>query len=71
MDTAEITRLASDFARAHGYEVGEYTMRVGKKGRGWEVYFQRETVAKARPGDFFSVYVDERSRSATRIIYGK
>ncbi|RYF30049.1 MAG: hypothetical protein EOO23_06035 [Comamonadaceae bacterium] len=71
MNKTEAAKLASDFALQQGYDVHQYSLRVTKRIGEWEVYFQRKSAAKPQPGDFFSIYVDERSKTVNRIVHGK
>ncbi len=70
MKETEAVELASNFAQQQGYNVSQYNIRPAKKDTQWEIYFQSK-INKPRPGDFFTVYIDDKSRAVQRIIYGK
>jgi hypothetical protein len=71
MNEAEAVEVASDFAREEGYDIDRYNVEVEKAEGRWEVHFRRKSQDKPRPGDFFTVHVDEESGSVTRAIHGK
>jgi hypothetical protein len=71
MEKSEAVELASDFARREGYDIGRYNIEAAKKDVRWEIYFQRKSADKPRPGDFFTVYVDDGSSTVQRLIPGK
>lgn len=71
MTGKQAVEVASAFAKQKNQDVSQYTSKATKKGALWQVYFQRKSEYKPRPGDFFTVYVDDQSGSAKRIVYGK
>jgi acetolactate synthase regulatory subunit len=70
MNDTEAVESASRYARQKGYDIKQYSARAIKKHGKWEVEFQ-STSSRPRPGDFFTVYVDDESGMAERIVYGK
>mgnify|MGYP001088363460 CR=1 FL=1 len=72
MKATEATELASNFARQKGYDIIQYNIKTAKRGGQWRIFFHRKSgMHRPRPGDFFTVYVDDRSESIRRIVYGK
>jgi hypothetical protein len=69
MNAKEVLEVAGKFAQREGYDINQYKIRTTKKGAEWRIDFLPKA-KKPRPGDFFSVYVNERSKSA-RLISGK
>jgi hypothetical protein len=63
--------LAYRFATQKGYDRAGYKVRASKKNDEWQIFFRRSAFSKARPGDFFTVYVDDKSRSVRRLVEGK
>lgn len=70
MTAEQAIEQASRFARTHGYDVSRYDATATKKGQEWVVDF-RSRESRPRPGDFFSVFFDERAPSAMRLAPGK
>ncbi len=71
MTEEEAVGVASTFARQKGYDTSQYNIRATKRAAQWDIYFQRKSEHKPRPGDFFTVYVDDQSRAVQRIVQGK
>lgn len=71
MDQAIAVEMASGAAEQEGYDVRQYNVRIKRTLNGWEVHYSRKNEAKPSPGDFFAIYVDEKSESVRRIVYGK
>jgi hypothetical protein len=71
MTEREAIELASEFARARGRDTGRYKASAELSEGEWRVDFRPagENV-KPRPGDFFTVYVDDGSGEA-RMFEGK
>jgi hypothetical protein len=68
----EAVGLATRFAQQQGYDASQYKIRASKPDEEWRIFFQRNgSPFKPRPGDFFTVYVDDKSRSARRLVHGK
>jgi hypothetical protein len=67
----EVIQVASRFAGQQGYDSTQYHVRATKKDHQWEVYFQRRIEHKPSPGDFFTVYINDRSKSVQRMVVGK
>ena len=69
MDRGVLTATASAYARAQGWDVDAYTVAAlsSEDGVCW-VMFQG---VEARPGNHFSVGVDEASGQAVRLIAGR
>jgi hypothetical protein len=61
--------VARDFARGRSYRTAAYDATATKQGAVWRVIFHPKE-PKPRPGDFFSVYIDETT-SKVRLVQGK
>jgi hypothetical protein len=59
------------FARQQGYPVDDYVAKAQKDGAEWRVNFTKAPPQRPGPGDFFTVYVDDRTMTASRIVPGK
>lgn len=70
MQRDKVIRLASQYARRHGYSVQAYEVTLKRNGREWQISF-RSKAAKPDPGDFFTVYMDDRSGQVTNFAPGK
>jgi hypothetical protein len=70
MTNEQVVDLARNFAREQGYDVARYDTRSIRKGHDWHVEF-RPRDPKPRPGDFFSVHVNEQAPSMMRLVPGK
>ncbi len=70
MKESEAIEVASGFAAQQGYDVVEYDVKAVKKSGLWELHFRRKD-EKPRPGDFFTIEVDDKSGTARRIFHGK
>ena len=71
MNETEAVELASDFARREGYDPSRYDVEAERQDVRWEIHFRRKSEDKPRPGDFFTVYVDDESGSVQGIVHGK
>jgi hypothetical protein len=71
VDRNEAVRLASAFAARQGQDVARYGAYAVKTDEEWTVRFQPLDEARPRPGDFFTVHVDDRTGSIVRIVQGK
>ena len=71
MSEAEAVELATDYARREGYDTGRYDVDAEKKDVRWEIHFRRKSEDKPRPGDFFTVHVEDESGAVQRIVPGK
>lgn len=72
MNEREAIELASEFARARGRDTGRYAAEAGRGRGGWRVDFRpRGEDAKPSPGDFFTVYVDDKSGKVRGMDDGK
>lgn len=72
MEKREVVELASNFAQQRGYDISQYEITAEKIDDEWEVYFQRKSeVYKPRPGDFFTVCIDDKSKSIQQLFEGK
>ena len=72
MSEGEAVKLASEHARQHGYDPAYYHVLAVRKNGKWEVHFERNgELSKPRPGDFFTIYVDDRTKVVERMIHGK
>jgi hypothetical protein len=70
MKTEQAIELARDFARRQQYDVASYDTKATRRGADWQIDFY-PTGRDARPGDFFSVYFNERTPSSMRLVPGK
>ncbi len=71
MDEVVAVEMASEFAGREGYDIRQYNVQVKRTSTVWEIRFLRKNEAKPSPGDYFTIYVDERSKSVERIVHGK
>lgn len=71
MNRTEAIELASSFARQEGYDTGRYRVEAERAEDRWEVNFRRKSEDKPRPGDFFTVHVDDESGSVQKMVHGK
>ena len=72
MEKSVVVRMAKVYAEQRGYNISQYEISGKKFDDEWEIYFQRNsTDEKPHPGDFFTVCVDDKSRSIRKIIEGK
>lgn len=70
MKESEAVEIASSFARQQGYDTAAYSVRAVRKGELWELHF-RSKDEKPRPGDFFTIQVEDKSGTVRRIVHGK
>jgi hypothetical protein len=70
MNAEHAIELARNFAQGKGYDMSKYETHARKKGPVWKVDFYSKE-AKPRPGSYFSVYVDEKTKSVVRLVPGK
>ncbi len=68
MTEDEIIEIASDYSKQHGYDPRLYNAATERVGDVWHVYFQGKEL---RPGNFFSVYVDDVKMRVTELVPGK
>jgi hypothetical protein len=71
MDRNEAVRLATAFAEGQGQDVARYGTDAAKTDDEWTVRFRPMDEARPRPGDFFTVHVDDRTGSIVRMVHGK
>ncbi len=69
MNAKEVFDVAAKFARKEGYDTTQYKTQTSKKGAEWRIDFLPKG-KKPRPGDFFSAYIDDQSKSV-RLVRGK
>ena len=69
MNAKEVFDVGGRFAQKEGYDINQYKTRTTKKGAEWRIDFLPKG-KKPRPGDFFSVYVNDQSKSV-RLVPGK
>ena len=70
MTEEEALSAARDFALKQGRDPARYKTSVMLQGTLWKIDFF-SNAEKPAPGDFFSVYLDDRSGAVTRIVPGK
>jgi hypothetical protein len=71
MTEKEAIERASEFARARGRDAGRYKASAELSEGEWRVDFRPDGKnIKTRPGDFFTVYVEDGSGEA-RMFEGK
>jgi hypothetical protein len=72
MNEREAIELATEFARGRGRDTERYEAEAERGRGGWSVDFRpRGKDAKPRPGDFFTVYVDDKSGKVRGMDDGK
>jgi hypothetical protein len=72
MREGEAVKVASEYAKQHGYDPVHYRILAVRKNGKWEVHFERNgESSKPRPGDFFTIYVDHRTKVVERMIHGQ
>lgn len=72
MNETEAIGLATEFARGRGRDAGRYEGEAVRERGGWRVDFRpRGEDAKPSPGDFFTVYVDDKSGRVRGMEEGK
>jgi hypothetical protein len=69
MNAKEVFDVAGKCAQKEGYDITHYKAQSTKKGAEWRIDFLPKG-KKPRPGDFFSVYINDQSKSA-RLVRGK
>jgi hypothetical protein len=71
MTEREAIEIASEFARGRGRDTERYEAEA-ERGRGeWRIDFRPRGDVKPSPGDFFTVYVDNRSGKVRGMDEGK
>lgn len=70
MQQQEAIELARSFARSQGRNSDRYNTAAVLEGKQWRVEFLSRQ-EKPRPGDFFTVYIDDQSRRVERLVPGK
>lgn len=71
MTEKEAIKHASEYARGHDRDTKHYEASAELSGGEWRVDFRPHGAdVKPRPGDFFTVYVDDESGDA-RMAEGK
>jgi hypothetical protein len=68
MNEKEVIELASDFAEQKGYDISQYNLTAKREKREWIVRFQGKEL---RPGNFFTIYVDDKTKSVKQLFPGK
>ena len=72
MNETEAVKLATHYVREQGYDPASYRIRASRQKGSWEVYFEYDpATGRPGPGDFFTVYLDDRSKSVERMVHGK
>ena len=72
MTKQDAIELASKFAEKQGYDVGGYDASAKKSAARWQVDFRRKSgINKSAPGDFFTVFIDDESKTVEKLIPGK
>jgi uncharacterized iron-regulated membrane protein len=72
MNEREAIELAAEFARARGRDAGLYAAEAERERGVWRVDFRPGGEdAKPSPGDFFTVYVDDKSGKVRGMEDGK
>jgi hypothetical protein len=70
MDAAQVIAAAQQKAQEHGYTVSEYRAHAVCEANTWTVDFSSNR-EKPRPGDFFTVFIDDRTGAVVRFVTGK
>ena len=68
MTEEEAIKTAREYSRRHGYDPEQYETRAACAEGEWHVFFQGKEL---RPGNFFSVLVDDGSQSVKELVPGK
>jgi hypothetical protein len=68
--TAKVIEVAGAYALKGGCAIEGYVADVAQDGAEWTVTFRRQAEKQAA-GDFCTVYVDDPTMTATRLIAGK
>jgi hypothetical protein len=68
MNREEVVTLACNYAEREGYVVGRYDISLEREGSEWHVNFHGKP--KARPGDFFTVLIDDVAQKVKALIAG-
>lgn len=70
MQEQEALELARSFARNEGRDPDRYHTKAVLEGKQWTVEFLSRQ-EKPRPGDFFTVHIDDQSQRVERLVPGK
>ena len=68
MNAEETIEIASDYSKRHGYDPRQYNATTERVNNEWHVFFQGKEL---RPGNFFSVYIDDEERKVKELVPGK
>ena len=68
MSEDEAIRKASAYAERHGYAPAQYDVSAGYVEGTWRVSFQGREL---RPGNFFTVVVNDASGAVKKLVPGK
>jgi hypothetical protein len=68
MTEEEAIEKARDYARRRGYDPAQYEATAENTGGEWHVFFRGKEL---RPGNFFSVFVNDESERVRELAPGK
>lgn len=68
MTVEEVIKIAREYSVRHGYDAEQYEATAERSNDEWHVFFRGKEL---RPGNFFSVFVDDRSQSVRELVPGK
>lgn len=68
MTGEEVIKIACEYSLRHGYEPEQYEVTAELANDEWHVFFRGKEL---RPGNFFSVFVDDRSKNVRELVPGK
>jgi hypothetical protein len=64
----EVIKIAREYSLRHGYDPEQYEATAERAKDEWHVFFRGKEL---RPGNFFSVFVDDGSKSVRELVPGK
>jgi len=67
-ENAKSIKTASEYSMRHGYDPAQYDASATCAEGEWHVFFRGKEL---RPGNFFSVFVDDGSQSVRELMPGK
>lgn len=70
MERKDVIELACHFARQKGYDTEKYTISVEYMENVWQVNFYKKE-EKPGPGDFFTVGINDISKTVEYLFRGK
>jgi hypothetical protein len=68
MKEKEAIEIASNYAKQQGYDISQYDITAKHEKGEWVVHFKGK---KPVPGNFFTVYIDDKSKVVKQLFRGK